>query len=149
MRALERNKQQFWYCLFDSASEIEDEYGNATGELDVRYLEAVEMYANISPATGQAQTEIFGGLDNYDKVIVTDDLNCPIDEQTVLFIDKEPEYDEETEEVPVESGTLYGEQTESVVIKRPKYDYIVKRVAVSLNSISIAVRKVNVGEHQD
>jgi len=29
------------------------------------------------------------------QVIVTDDLSCPIDENTVLFIDKEPQYDED------------------------------------------------------
>lgn len=28
-------------------------------------------------------------------MIVTDDLSCPIDENTVLFIDKEPQYDED------------------------------------------------------
>ena len=50
------------------------------------------MLANISQATGQSNTEQFGNLENYDKVIVTDDLNCPIDENSVLFIDKEPEY---------------------------------------------------------
>ena len=56
-------------------------------------------------------------------MIVTDDLLCPIDENTVLFIDKEPGY--------TEDGT-------------PLYDYIVKRVARSLNSISYAVSKVSV-----
>ena len=56
-------------------------------------------------------------------MIVTDDLSCPIDENTVLFIDKEPEYDD--------NGN-------------PLYDYIVKRVAKSLNSISYAVSKVTV-----
>ena len=124
MRCLKRNMRPFWYCLYSSASEAVDEYGNSTGQMDKLYAEAVMMTANISAATGQAQTEQFGNLDSYDKVIVTDDLDCPIDEHTVLFIDKEPEYD--------------GNDS-------PLYDYIVKRVAKSLNSISIAVRKVDVG----
>ena len=67
--------------------------------------------------------EQFGNFISYDKVIVTDDLTCPIDENTVLFIDKSPEYDDDG---------------------NPLYDYIVKRVARSLNSISYAVSKVTV-----
>ena len=61
---------------------------------------------------------MFGGLENYDKVIVTDWMDCPINEQTVLWIDKTPNDGE--------------------------HDYIVRRVARSLNSISIAVSKVKV-----
>jgi len=56
-------------------------------------------------------------------VIVTDDLTCPIDENSVLFVDKLPEYSED--------GT-------------PLYDYVVKRVAKSLNAIAYAIQKVNV-----
>ena len=119
-----RNDRPFWYCLYESAEEIVDEWGNSTGELTPTYSEPVEMYANISPATGLAQTEMFGGLDSYDKVIVTSDMDCPIDEYTVLFVDKEPEHN-------LDDGLMY--------------DYIVKRVAKSLNSISIAIRKVEVG----
>ena len=123
MKTLIRNKRPFYYCLFSDTVTIEDEYGNETGEPRVVYGEPVKMLANISQATGQSNTEQFGNLENYDKVIVTDDLNCPIDESSVLFIDKEPEY------------SLDGD---------PMYDYTVRRVAKSLNSVSIAVRKVNV-----
>lgn len=87
------------------------------------YQTPIAARANISAATGSAQVEQFGNYAGYDKVIVTDDMSCPIDENTVLFIDKEPDYDED--------GT-------------PLYDYIVKRVARSLNSVSYAVSKVSV-----
>ena len=145
MRCLKRNQTSFYYCLLqdpdaetapetseevtqtvEEATETEtvpaveedtDDYGEA-----VSYAEPVQMYANISPATGQSQTEQFGNLENFDKVIVTDDMSCPIDENTVLFVDKEPE-------------TVDGV---------PIYDYIVKRVSKSLNSISIAIRRVEV-----
>lgn len=123
MRTMERNKVPFWYLLYDRKEPIKDEYGNETGEYRVSYKPAVQQEENVSAATGSAQVEQFGNFISYDKVIVTDDLTCPIDENTVLFIDKEPEYDE--------NGT-------------PLYDYIVKRVAKSLNSISIAISKVSV-----
>lgn len=126
MRTLKRNQRKFWYCTdTGDREEIYDEWGNATGEYVPVYSEAHEMYANVSPASGYAQTEQFGNLESYDKVIVTDWMDCPIDENTVLFIDKEPEHDT--------SNNL------------PLFDYTVRRVAKSLNSISIAVQKVNVG----
>ena len=115
MRTLNRNKSPFWYLLYDSKAPAKDEYGNETGEELVVYKPAVAMNANISAATGSAQVEQFGNFAGYDKVIVTDDLSCPID--------KEPQYDEDG---------------------KPLYDYMVKRVAKSLNSISYAVSKVTV-----
>ena len=126
MRTLKRNQRKCWYCTdTGDREEIYDEWGNSTGEYIPVYNEAQEMYANISPASGYAQTEQFGNLESYDKVIVTDWMGCPIDENSVLFIDKEPEHD-----------ASHG---------LPLYDYTVRRVAKSLNSISIAVQKVDVG----
>ncbi len=138
MRCLERNKQPLYYCLYNGRDEIIDEYGNSTGQYIRFYKEPVLMYANVSQATGFSSTEQFGTLENYDKVIVTCDMNCPIDENSVLFIDKEPD----------ETNVLTHETTAITVtdklVEVPTPDYIVVRVARSLNSISIAVRKVRV-----
>lgn len=147
MRGLERNKQSFYYCLLDPTIEhaVINEVGDETGEVIPHYHEAVQMRANISPATGYSQTEQFGNLDSYDKVIVTTEMDCPIDESTVLFVEKEPEYAEVQSHEIVEGNALYADdEIQVVTYPRPKYDYIVKRVAKSLNSISIAIRKVNV-----
>ena len=119
MRCLNRNKQRFFYALYlGQIAEIVDSNGNYTGEFVPAFSAPVDMMANISPATGNSSTDMFGGLENYDKVIVTDWMDCPINEQTVLWIDKTPNDGE--------------------------HDYIVRRVARSLNSISIAVSKVKV-----
>lgn len=123
MKTMERNKQMFFYLLYDRKEPVKDGDGNETGEETVVYKEAVSARANVSAATGASQVEQFGSLTGYDKVIVTDDLSCPIDENTVLFLDKELEYGEDG---------------------KPLYDYMVKRVAKSLNSVSIAVTKVSV-----
>lgn len=123
MKVMERNKRTFWYCLYDRKEPIIDEDGNETGEEQIVYKPAQSLRANISAASGSSQVEQFGNLAGYDKVIVLDDTSCPIDENTVLFIDKEPEHGED--------GTLL-------------YDYMVKRVAKSLNSVSIAATKVSV-----
>lgn len=122
MKILERNKTPFWYQLFDQTKTVEDEYGNEVGSVVV-YKDAVEMKGNISSATGSAQVEQFGNFAGYDKVIVVDDMSCPIEETTVLFIDKKPEYDAEG---------------------NPLFDYVVKRVAKSLNVIAYAAKRVDV-----
>ena len=123
MKVMERNKRTFWYCLYDRKEPIIDEDGNETGEEQIVYKPVQSLRANISAASGSSQVEQFGNLAGYDKVIVTDDTSCHIDENTVLFIDKDPAYDEDG---------------------KPLYDYMVKRVARSLNSVSIAVTKVSV-----
>lgn len=123
MKAMERNKRTFWYCLYDRKEPIIDEDGNETGEEQIVYKPAQSLRANISAASGSSQVEQFGNLAGYDKVIVLDDTSCLIDENAVLFIDKEPEYDDDG---------------------KPLYDYRVKRVAKSLNSVSIAATKVSV-----
>lgn len=143
MKTLKRNQRPFYYCLYKSEAPIVDEDGFETGETIVCYHDPVKMYANISQATGQSNTEVFGNLENYDKVIVYDDLNCPIDENSVLFIDKDPEYTDVPTHRVTESTALYGVDTvdlEPVTVPVP--DYVVIRVSKSLNSVSVAVRKV-------
>lgn len=120
MKCLKRNMRKFWYCLYGVETEQKDADGNYTGETAIGYADPVELKANISPATGQSNTEMFGNLTDYDRVIVLDDTTLPIDENTVLFIDHAP---------------TNGAQG---------YDYIVRRVARSLNVLAVAVRKVDV-----
>ena len=138
MRTLNRNKRTIHYCLFHEKVPIVDEYGNESGETIVTYYNAEAMKANVSAATGQSNTEQFGNLENYDKVIVTDWMECPIDENSVLFIDKNPEYTNALTHVPTAVTTT------DETVQVPVYDYTVRRVAKSLNSISIAVKKVDV-----
>lgn len=120
---MERNKTGFHYLLFLRKEDVVDESGYGIGEKRVVYGEPQPISANVSPATGQTEVEQFGNLTDYDKVIVTDEMDCPIDENSVLFLDKAPSYDT--------NGN-------------PLFDYTVKRVAKSLNSISIAVKRVTV-----
>lgn len=62
----------------------------------------------------------------YDKVIVMDDPRTVIDEYSIMWIDKLP--------VMNRDGTT-----------DTPHDYVVKKVARSLNSVSIAVAKVEIG----
>ena len=122
MKLMKRNLAPIHYCLYTKRTPLLDADGNESGEYTVGYSEPIELRCNVSPATGYAQVNMFGNLESYDKVIITDDMDCPIDENTVLFIDKEPEFRD----------------------GKPIFDYTVRRVAKSLNTISYAVSKVKV-----
>lgn len=121
MRTLERNKTSFYYALYLGKEENVDADGNLTGTYTVLYSNPVECRGNISASSGSVQVEQFGNDLQYDKVIVLDNVNIPIDENSVLWIDKEVEHDK------------YG---------NPMFDYVVKKVARSLNSVSFAISKV-------
>jgi hypothetical protein len=118
LRTLERNKQVIYYALFDGKEPVIDEYGNQTGEYEILYTPPTLLKINVSAARGEYSTRQFGDTEKYDKVLMTDDLNVPITETSILWID-------------------------SLDTEKP-HDYIVKKVAKSLNSVSIAVSKVSV-----
>ncbi len=133
MRCMQRNKIVFYYALFSERVPIVDEYGNATGEYDVRHGNPVKSSANISAAKGETQTRQFGENVSYDKVIAMDNDSPPIDEYSILWIDTMPELNAD--------GSLAVDSEGKV--KTP-HDYIVKKVARSLNSVSYALSKVSV-----
>ena len=117
MRTLGRNKQAFYYALYKGKTAIVDAGGFDTGDYTVTYETPVEMRANISPARGTADVEQFGITTNYTHTIVTDDMTCPIDQNSILWIGR--------------ATTL-------------PHNFAVVQVAKSLNSITIAIREVEV-----
>lgn len=133
MRCMNRNKVKFFYSLYEGRDPITDEYGNVTGEYDVKHGNPTEGYANISAAKGETQTRQFGESETYDKVIVMDNEAPPIDEYSVLWVDTVPQLNED--------GSLAVDEEGNVLTP---HDYIVKKVAKSLNNVSIAISKVNV-----
>lgn len=125
MRTLARNKVRIYYANYRTKTPVKDEYDNLTGEYDITYEDPMEIKANVSAARGESTTRQFGEDEVYDRVIVMDDPRVPIEVSTVLWIDTLPE-------IKADGST------------DTPYDYIVKQVAPSLNSVSIAVSKVNV-----
>ena len=90
MRCMTRNKTTFYYALYTGQTEIVDEYGNATGQYSVNYGNPIKALGNVSAAQGEMQTRQFGDSESYDKVIVLDDANTPIDEYSILWVDTPP-----------------------------------------------------------
>lgn len=125
MRGLLRNGTAFYYASYIGETEIKDEYGNATGEYSVLHGNPVKCKGNVSAAQGEMQSRQFGESESYDKVIVLYDKNAPIDEHSLLWVDTLPRLNEDgSTDTP--------------------HDYIVRRVARSLNSVLIAIGKVDV-----
>ena len=123
MRGLVRNKRIFYYAQYERKEEISDEYGNKTGEYVVVYSKPIKYKGNISAAQGEIQNRQFGNSESYDKVITLCDTSIPIDEYSILWVDNLPIInDDGTTDTP--------------------HDYIVKKVATSLNVTSLAISKV-------
>lgn len=120
-----RNKATFYYALYTGQNELIDEYGNATGQYSVTYGNPIKALGNVSAAQGEMQTRQFGERESYDKVIVLDDVNTPIDEYSILWVDTLP--------------LLNGDGSTDT-----PHNYVVKKVAKSLNSVTIAISKVTV-----
>lgn len=142
MRTLRRNQKTLWYQLYQNHIPVyeTDLDGNIltdpitgepllTGETKVGYADPVEFPANVSAARGEANSDPFGIDLSYDKTMVSCDMNLPIDELSVLFVDKKPEFDA--------GGNLANTA-----------DYKVVKIAKSLNSALYAIKKITEGaEH--
>lgn len=133
MKCMERNKVKFFYALYEDRKPITDEYGNTTGEYEVIHTNPQEFSANISAAKGETQSRQFGENLSYDKVIAMDNEAPAIDEYSVLWVDTVPQLEED--------GSLSLNEDGEVITP---YDYVVKKVAKSLNHVSIAISKVTV-----
>lgn len=125
---LKRNNRTFYYCLRKKSEPLIDEWGNETGENPPVYEEPVQYEAHVSGVEGNpykdmVTTQEYGLRIDYNKVIITHDMDCPIREEDVLFLDKEPEFDNDG---------------------NPLYDYIIVKVDPTINIISITAKRVEV-----
>ena len=125
MKILRRNGVRIFYANYIDKRPVTDENGLQTGEYQIYYGDIVEALGNVSTARGEVVSRQFGEDESYDRVIVMDNPKIPITQSTVLWVDTQP--------IILPDGTT-----------DTPYDYIVKQVAHSLNSVSIAVSKVNV-----
>lgn len=131
MRCMVRNKSVFYYALYDKQTELKDEYGNATGQYSISYTDPVKALGNVSAAQGEMQSRQFGESETYDKVIVLDNPHISIDEYSILWVDAPPKLTVDGHLVMKDDDTA-----------ETPHDYIVKKVARSLNNVSIAISKV-------
>lgn len=123
MKCLARNKQLLYYALLTGESVQRDADGYVTGERPPTYSEPEAVYMNLSAARGQAELDQFGAATDYTHTLVTCDMDCPIDENSILWVGRTPQND-------------------------TPHNFVVVRVARSLNSITYAIREVKVSKAQ-
>ena len=118
MLNLSRNTFPVAFKLYEGKTEIIDEHGNKTGSYTLNYGELQTDYLSVSPNKGTAEVDMFGSFDDYDRTLTTSNVDCQINEDSVLWID--------------------GQDTNG------PHNYIVKKRAPWKNSISYAIKKVEV-----
>lgn len=121
MKLMRINTRIIHYALYKGEGDpILDKDGFETGEREILYSDPIKLRCNVAPPEkGASLTDVFGVLEDYDRIIITDDMSCPIDEYSVLWVDSLPD-------------------------GNTPHDYTVWRVAKYLTHIAYAVRKVKV-----
>ena len=93
MRVLERNKQDIWWANPTGYSYATDTNGLKTGEKTITYgtatkarmSMAISSGANNLGSQGIAEVESYGIVTGYTHRAVTEDLNCPITEESRVW----------------------------------------------------------------
>ena len=146
MRVLERNKKVLWYANPTGTSYVTDNNGLKTGEKEVAYdtpvkvrmSMAISSGANNLGSQGIAELEPWGIVTGYTARAVTEDLNCPMAEDSHVWYGIEPIHTE------TRTTTVNGQTTtEEVEVPNP-HNYTVVRKATSLNHLIYYLKEVDV-----
>ena len=140
LHTLARNKQPIYFATLASKEELVDEYGNRTGQYEPIYNAPQLAHMNIRWDNGEVRLEGFGLNASAKRRIVTDDMNCPIDISTIIWLGISP--------YETESGTVgYAVVGDGVVgtVYLAKHNYVVSGAPQkSLNHIVYEIEEVNV-----
>ena len=138
MRVLERNKQTLFYANPTGFVYATDSNGFKTGEKTVSYGNPVEARmsmaissgANNLGSQGMAEIEPYGIATGYTHRAVTEDLNCPMAEESRVWYGR----------TPTITVTVDGVETE---VENP-HNFEVVRKAISLNHLIYYLKEVDV-----
>lgn len=120
MRTVNRNRRPVAYAFYQGETDIVNDDGEYTGEHGVTYSAPVKALMNVSGGKGQAGINLFGIGSSSMRTIVTEDLETPFSEETVFWIETNPDTE--------------------------PYDYRVVNVARTVNQVVIAIDEVGVSE---
>lgn len=115
MRGLERNKETIYYAQYSGETDVISD-GLYTGETVPELTDPIALRASVSAARGTSDVDLFGVNTSYTKTVIVDDLACPINEHSWLWIGRTPAL---------------------------PHNYEVVQVARSLNHIAYAVMQVD------
>lgn len=159
MRNLRANKRVLYYAQYASETEAVDTDGNFTGDVVISYTHPVEFRCNISPAKGASAIGMFGINHDYSKTVSTDDLACPINESSVLWLELPPNIADYSAAGTYAKGAycfhnngIYkstaaitsAEEWNAAHWEEVPHNYVVTLVARGLWSITYALKEVEV-----
>lgn len=153
MKCLRRNKRDIWYAKRLSETYVTDNNGLKTGEKQQTYDAPVKLRMNVDPSSGATQNaklEAYGIVTDYSAKAVTDDLNCPMAEDDIVWFGIEPTRPVTRTVTRTVTETVEGEEvtreiTEEVTVDVPvPHNYKVLRRVPSLNFLSYYLKEVDV-----
>ena len=118
MLNLAQNQSEVFYRLYVGQAQGQDADGYYRGTPAVEYGELQSARLCVSAGQGSTGYYAFGTLEGYDRTMTTADISCPIDEQSILWLD--------------------GADTSG------PHNYVVTRKAAWKNSVLYAVKQVTV-----
>ena len=146
MRILSRNKKDIWFANRLADSYVTDNNNLKTGEkrqtyatpVKARMSMAISSGANNLGSQGIASLEPYGIVTGYTARAVTEDLNCPMDEQSKVWYGILPTHTE------TRTTTVNGQTTQEDVEVPNPHNYVVVRKAKSLNHLIFYLKEVDV-----
>lgn len=125
MRDCKKNQRKMYYALYKDKIPILDSDGNPTFEYKTGYEEPVEFSACLSTGQSNAEESPFGVNVSYDRIISTSNTLLPINENTVIWVNNEPTYNDD------------------LTVNSDSADYKVAALPLDgLNSLRIAIKKI-------
>lgn len=91
MRVVRRNRRPVAYAFYQGVTDVVDDDGEYTGEHEISYSEPVKALMNVSGGRGQADINLFGIGSSSMRTIVTEDLETPFSEETVFWVERDPD----------------------------------------------------------
>ncbi len=145
MRLLERNKETIWFANPTDSTWVTDSNGLKTGEKTITYgtpqsakfSVSISSGANNLGSQGMAELEMYGIVTGYTHRATTEDLNCAMAEDSILWFGVPHEQIVETEETV--NGVTQTVQTTVIL----PYNFTVVRKARSLNHLIYYLKEVD------
>lgn len=125
MRDLKKNQVPMFYALYSDSIPVYDAAGNEELEKKSGYLAPVKFKASLSAGRSDAYESPFGNSVTYDRVILSSNTKLPITDNSLIWINSEPKYDN--------SGNVITSSADYQVSASPLN---------TLNVVKIAIKKL-------
>lgn len=147
MRILSRNKQTLWYANPTGSAWVTDDNGLKTGEKTITYETAKPLKMSISASSGannlgsqgMADLAQYGIETGYTHRATTEDMNCAVTEESVIWLGIEPT------RIVTTQQNVNGQNVEVQTEVPVPYNYRVIRKETSLNHLTYYLKEVSVG----